>query len=74
MALLGLYIWWAVIPMARQAVERRNREIERGHRERLGLSTESSPDAPEGTSGFSSQLPLSRATPSQAGETPKEIR
>lgn len=77
MTLLGLYVWWTVIPMAKLTVERRNREIERGQRERLGLAPapisppESSPNI---TSGFSSQLSSPPALAPMAGETPKEIR
>ncbi len=77
MALIGFYIWWAVIPMAKLTLERRNREIERGRRERLGLPAETtfSPESTRnGTNGFSTQLTVPPDPVRAAADTSKEIR
>lgn len=77
MALIGLYVWWTFIPMAKLNVERRNREIERGRRERLGLPADSntSPNAKKDIAKDSSSQPLTPAVPDfSTGETFRETR
>lgn len=77
MALIGLYVWWTVIPMAKLSVERRDREIDRGRRERLGLPADSkhSPTTIKDIAKDPSSQPLSPAIQeSFSGETFKETR
>jgi len=77
MALIGLFVWWIFVPMAKRNVERRNREIERGRRERLGLPVDSntSPITKKDIVKDSPSQPLTPEVPdSSTGETSRETR
>lgn len=77
MALIGLYVWWTVVPMAKLSVERRDREIDRGRRERLGLSrnSESPPDTlQKGATGLSAGGSSQTASEPTATDTSREIK